>query len=93
MVEDGVGFPAVVRPGTFVDVDFTLSMALDSQSDKVEFDEVFPPFAKTIDLLVTDNPTVSCTVGGTVGHCQYTPPTSLRSLCSLHQYAKRQTKL
>ena len=31
----------VVWRCTFFDVDFTLSMALDSQSDKVGFDEVY----------------------------------------------------
>ena len=31
----------VVWLGTFCDADFTLSMALDSQSDKVGFDEVY----------------------------------------------------
>ena len=42
LVDDGVGCAG----GTAFDIDFTWSMALDSQSDKVRFDEVFPPNEK-----------------------------------------------
>ena len=37
LVDGGVGCVG----GTAFDIDFTLSMALDSQSDKVGFDEVY----------------------------------------------------